>query len=165
MRRRPLVDVLPPADQASIEIAASWPCATAQMMFFGPNAASPPKKTLGMGRLEGDGVDHRHAPFVEVDADVALDPGEGVLLADRHQHVVAFDSARPARRSARACGGPCRRRALRPSRTATPVRLPSAWSEFLGHEVVEDRDAFVHGVLLLPGRGLHLLEAGADDRP
>ena len=31
----------------SIETAASWPCATAQMMFFGPNAESPPKKTFG----------------------------------------------------------------------------------------------------------------------
>src|SRR5947207_899921 len=30
-----------------IEIAASWPCAAAQMMFLGPNAASPPKNTLG----------------------------------------------------------------------------------------------------------------------
>ena len=31
-----------------IESAASWPCATAQMMFFGPNAASPPKNTFGL---------------------------------------------------------------------------------------------------------------------
>ena len=30
-----------------MEMAASWPCATAQMMFLGPNAASPPKNTLG----------------------------------------------------------------------------------------------------------------------
>ncbi len=30
-----------------IEIAASCPCATAQMMFLGPQAASPPKKTPG----------------------------------------------------------------------------------------------------------------------
>ena len=30
-----------------MEIAAWWPCATAQMMFFGPNAASPPKNTFG----------------------------------------------------------------------------------------------------------------------
>ena len=36
-----------PRQKASIEIAASWPCATAVMMFFGPNAASPPKKTFG----------------------------------------------------------------------------------------------------------------------
>ena len=31
----------------SIETAASWPCATAQMMFFGPNAESPPNRTFG----------------------------------------------------------------------------------------------------------------------
>jgi hypothetical protein len=29
-------------------MAASWPCATAQMMFFGPKAASPPKNTFGI---------------------------------------------------------------------------------------------------------------------
>jgi hypothetical protein len=36
-----------PEQCLSMEIAASWPCATAQMMFFGPNAASPPKNTPG----------------------------------------------------------------------------------------------------------------------
>ena len=36
-----------PASSFSTEIAASWPCATAQMMFFGPKAASPPKNTFG----------------------------------------------------------------------------------------------------------------------
>src|ERR1039458_1486467 len=35
--------------------------------------------------------------------------------------------------------------------------------EFLGHKVVEDRNALVHGVFLLPGRGLHLFEAGTHD--
>ena len=42
VRRRALVSASP-RQWRSIEIAASWPCATAQMMFFGPNAASPPK--------------------------------------------------------------------------------------------------------------------------
>src|SRR5216110_967885 len=37
-----------PFKNLSIETAASWPCATAQMMFFGPNAASPPKNTFGL---------------------------------------------------------------------------------------------------------------------
>jgi hypothetical protein len=37
-----------PMRNLSIETAASWPCATAQMMFFGPNAASPPKNTFGL---------------------------------------------------------------------------------------------------------------------
>ena len=31
-----------------MEIAAWWPCATAQMMFSGPHAASPPKNTPGL---------------------------------------------------------------------------------------------------------------------
>ena len=35
--------------------------------------------------------------------------------------------------------------------------------ECLGHQEVEDRDVLVHRVFLLPGRRLHLLEAGADD--
>jgi hypothetical protein len=35
--------------------------------------------------------------------------------------------------------------------------------EGLGHEIIEDRDALVHGVLLLPGGRLHLVESGADD--
>jgi hypothetical protein len=30
-----------------IDSAAWWPCSTAQMMFFGPCAASPPKNTCG----------------------------------------------------------------------------------------------------------------------
>src|SRR5690349_9245351 len=35
--------------------------------------------------------------------------------------------------------------------------------EFLRHQEVEDRDVLVHRVFLLPGRRLHLFEAGADD--
>ena len=34
-------------------------------------------------------VDHRHVPLVELEADVALDPRERVLLADREDHRVA----------------------------------------------------------------------------
>src|SRR4029077_9486312 len=34
--------------------------------------------------------------------------------------------------------------------------------ELLRHQIIEDRDVFVHGVLLLPGGRLHLLEAGAN---
>ena len=41
--------------------------------------------------------------------------------------------------------------------------LAALVGEFLGHEEVEDRDVLVHRVLLLPGRRLHLLEAGTDD--
>ena len=37
-----------PEQNLWIDSAASWPCATAQMMFFGPKAASPPKNTFGL---------------------------------------------------------------------------------------------------------------------
>ena len=72
-----------------MEMAAWWPCSTAQMMFFGPKAASPPKNTPGRVDWKVVAIDHRHVPLVELDAEVALDPGEGVLLADRENHIVA----------------------------------------------------------------------------
>src|SRR5688572_8435925 len=43
------------------------------------------------GRLERDLVEHRQSPLVELDARVALDPGEGVLLANGDQDVVALE--------------------------------------------------------------------------
>src|SRR5262245_41026668 len=43
----------------------------------------------GARRLHRDTVDHRHSMFVEVDADIAFDPRERVLLADRENDVVA----------------------------------------------------------------------------
>src|SRR5207302_11043576 len=42
----------------------------------------------GARRLESGRIDDRHVPFVELDAEIALDPREGVLLADREDHVV-----------------------------------------------------------------------------
>ena len=58
------------------------------MMFLGPQAASPPKKMPGAGALHGFLVHHGHVPFVEFDAEIALDPGERVFLADGENHVV-----------------------------------------------------------------------------
>ena len=43
------------------------------------------------------------------------------------------------------------------------MRLAVVVGEFLRHQEVEDRDAFVHRVFFFPGRRLHLLEAGAHD--
>ena len=145
-----------------IDSAASWPCATAQMMFFGPKAASPPKNTFGLVEAMVLVIDLGHVPFVEFDADVALDPGEGVLLADRHQHVVAGDVL------IRLAG----RHQIAPALGVVfglhllehhAGQLAVVVGEFLRHQEIEDRDVLVHGVLLFPGRRLHLLEAGAHD--
>ena len=42
-------------------------------------------------RLEGLRVDLRHVPLVELDAEIALDPREGVFLADREDDVVGLE--------------------------------------------------------------------------
>ena len=74
-----------------METAASWPCATAQMMFFGPNAESPPKKTFGTLAWNVTLSRTGRPDLSNSMPRVALDPGEGVLLADRDQHVVALE--------------------------------------------------------------------------
>ncbi len=72
-----------------MEMAAWWPCSTAQMMFSGPHAASPPKKTPGREHwkvfLSTLGMPH----LSRLDADVALDPGERALLPDGEDDRVA----------------------------------------------------------------------------
>src|SRR5580704_11212398 len=115
-----------------------------------------------MGRAHGLGIDLGHAPFVELDADVALDPGKGILLADRDQHVVAGDVLVGLSRGLERAPsfGVVFGRNLLEQHAGEAAGLVG---EFLRHEIIEDRDALVHRVLLLPGRGLHLLEAGADD--
>ncbi len=75
------------------------------------------EKHLRQRRLQGRRVQHRHAPLVEFEADVLLDPREGVFLADGDQDFVAFDAVRPVRRSGSGCAGPWRRIRRELSRT------------------------------------------------
>ncbi len=44
-----------------------------------------------------------------------------------------------------------------------PGQLAPLMGELLRHQPIEDRDAFMRRVLLLPGRSLHLIEAAAHD--
>ncbi|MND04460.1 hypothetical protein D3C83_247340 [compost metagenome] len=57
---------------------------------LGPESGIAAEENAGIGRLQGLRIDPRHAPFVEFQADIALDPGECVFLAHRHQHVIAL---------------------------------------------------------------------------
>ena len=72
-------------------------------------------------------------------------------------------SRRRARRSERAARRPCSSFSGRTFSKTTPVSLPASWVKALRHEVVQDLDALVDRVLLLPGRGLHLVVARAHD--
>src|SRR6476620_10777263 len=130
-----------PRHMRSIEIAASWPCATAQMMFFGPKAASPPKNTWGW-----------------LDAMVL-----GSTLGMSH-----LSNSMPQSRSIHGNAG--RHQVAPPVGVAHCLDLLEGHAgelavverELLRHQIIEDRDVFVHGVLLLPRGRLHLLEAGAN---
>ena len=118
------------------------------------------EKDVRQARLEGHGVDQRHAAVVEGDAEIGLDPGKGVLLADRDQDVVARDMH---------VGLAGRNKLAATARVRLGLHLlehdagqPAEFvGEGLGDEEVEDFDALVAGVLLFPGRGLHLGEARA----
>src|ERR1700712_3015335 len=115
-----------------------------------------------IGRGESGLIDLRHVPLVELDAAVALDPGEGVFLAHRDQHVVAFDGlVRLARghQVAAALGVEFGLHLLESDAGELAVIV----REGDRHHVVEDRNVFVEGVFLFPGRRLHFLEAGTDD--
>ena len=115
-----------------------------------------------MGRPHGHGIDHGQAPAVELEAEVALDPGKGVLLPDRDQDLVAreVDIGLARRHELASAFGVVLGPDLLEENAGQPARLVR---EFLGHEVVQDRDALVQRVLLLPGRRLHLVEAAAHD--
>ncbi len=56
-----------------------------------PEGGIAAEEDVGKGRLHRLPVDLGHAPAVELDADIALDPREGVFLAYRDQDVVARD--------------------------------------------------------------------------
>ncbi len=56
-----------------------------------PEGRVAAEEHLGQRGLEAVLEQLRQAPPVERDAAVALDPGEGVLLADGHQHLVAVE--------------------------------------------------------------------------
>src|SRR5262245_17259065 len=125
-----------------------------------PECGVAAEEHLRVRRAHGLGIDLRHVPFVERDTDVALDPGKRILLADGHEHIIAgnvvvglarWDKAAPA------FGIVFGFHLFEGDAGETAIIV----GESLGHQEIEDRDAFVHRVLLLPRRGLHFFEAGA----
>ena len=105
------------------------------------------EENSGTRRLERRLVDGRHAPLVELDPHVALDPGEGVFLADRQDHVVGgqehfVDHVRFLR-----LGVPFQ-----------PLELHALQHAVFDHEALgrvidDDLDAFFLGVVQFPRRG------------
>ena len=117
---------------------------------------------IRQARLQRHLVHHRHAPFVEGQADVALDPGEMVFLTHRDQHVIAFHEN--SWLAGRYQAAPAL--FIAPGLDLFKIhadQLAVAVLERFRHHEIQDRDAFVDGVFLFPGRGLHLVETGTHD--
>ena len=101
-------------------------------------------------RLQRCLVEHRHARLVERDAAVAFDPRESVFLADRDQHFVALVN------HFRLAGGLQRTAAFVVVLRLDLLEAHSGQAavvvqERFGHQIVQDRDAFVHRVLFSHG--------------
>src|SRR5690606_20624921 len=111
------------------------------------------------GRHHGHPIDLGHVPLAELDPDVPLDPGEGVLLPDSHQHVVAgnddFLAGGDQLTPTVSVLGP---HDLEPH-ACEPAILDD---ELFGIMIVEDRNALALSVLDLPLQRLHILARRAD---
>ena len=124
-RRRALLDVL--ADQHLVDGDRGVMAVRGRPDdVLRPEGRVAAEEHLRLRALQGRLVELGQAPLVELDAGVRLDPGEGVLLADRDQHVVArMELVGLARRDQRAAAlGVVLRPS--PSRTARPVIWPSS---------------------------------------
>jgi hypothetical protein len=88
--------------------------------------------------------------------------GNGILLAHRHQHIIAFEMMIRLAGRNEIAPALCILLGFDPLEDHAGELAVRVY-ELLGHKVVEDRDIFPDRVLLLPWRRLHLLETGADD--
>src|SRR5215470_14262099 len=118
---------------------------------FWPKRRVTAEEYLWQRRLHCFRVDLWHVPAVELDADVALYPGEGILLANRYQHVVAEDML--IRLTARDQIAPAALVVFGfhflEQHASQPAPL---MGEFLGDKPIEDRNTFVRRVLFFPRR-------------
>ena len=103
---------------------------------------------VGARRLERCLVHHWHVPLVERDADVALDPREGVVLTDGEDDRVARHDDRLNHRAGLT---PVRRGPLQPLELHAD-ELAVFDHEALRRVILDDVDAFFLGILELPWR-------------
>ena len=150
-----------PEQSLWIDSAASWPCATAQMMFFGPNAASPPKNTFGlvepMVLASTLGMSHLSNSMPQSRSIQGKAFSWPTATSTSSQGMVWSGS--PVGTSSPALGVVLGLHLLE----GDAGELAVVVNERGRHHEIEDRNVLVNGVLFLPGARLHLLEAGTHD--
>ena len=98
---------------------------------------------LGQRGLEGLRVEHRHVPLVELDADVALDPREGVswpMATSTSSHSISTSGSPVGTRLRR----PLASYSARTFSKVTPRACRCRAENSFGTRKLMDRDAFVH---------------------
>src|SRR4029079_11737375 len=110
---------------------------------FGAPRGVTAEEPSGMRRLHRLLVDDRHSVRIEVDADIAFDPGEGILLPDGEDDVVAQEHNRIDYLALlfAAFLAPAESLELEPDEPAILEH------EALGRMVLDDLDAFLFRVL------------------
>src|SRR5262245_61546926 len=148
-----------PRQSLSMEMAASWPCATAQMIFLGPKAESPPKNTRGTVDCMVSGS------TVGMPARSNSRPISRSIQGKAFSCPIATSTSSHAMWTSGSAVGTRLRRPSAPTRAAifSNSRPAGLVGESLGCQEIVDGDAFMRGILLLPGRGFHLGEAAAHD--
>ena len=124
---------------------------------LGPPGRVPAEEDAGACRHERFLVDDGHVPLVELEARVALDPGEGVLLADGQDDVIAGEDDGVDDLTLLLSAF------LVPSQ---PLELHTGQAAALDDEplrgmVLDDVDLLFLGILELPRRGLEVLARAA----
>src|SRR4026208_1579385 len=150
----------------SMDTAASWPCATAQMMFFGPNAESPPKNTFGTLAwkvvLSRTGRPHLSNSMLEsfsIQGKAFSWPTATSTSSHSKNWSGSPGFTTPRLPAAGSAALPL------PARVVGPLDLLGGHAgelqvlrdEALRHQEIHDRDALVLRVFLLPGARLHLV--------
>ena len=107
-------------------------------------------------------VHHRHAPFIEINADLAFDPRKRVFLADRDQHFVAGDAfvGLAGRHQFAPTLGIVLGAHFLESHTGQPA---AGVDEGFRHAEIQDWNTLVHRIFLLPCARLHFVEARTHD--
>jgi hypothetical protein len=65
---------------------------------FGPKSGVSTKNTLGLLDWKVRFIDMRHVPFAELNAEIALDPRECIVLANGNQDLIGLEKDLFARR-------------------------------------------------------------------
>jgi hypothetical protein len=138
-------------------------------LFDGPDDVLRTKRGIaaekhpGVCGVESQLVDDRHAPLVEVDAKIALDPGKCVFLTDGEHDVVG----RHELFAGDLLGGdpPPGIQLVFHDVEQHALELATFADEGLGRTVDDDLDVLFLGVLEFPGRSLEELARLAGDDP